>query len=64
MSRSVKVIASQSVKFFNWCFPSGINDWLIENDALVFYRGYHTEDFFNSSISQVSNDSLVLLYKV
>ncbi|WP_178990193.1 hypothetical protein [Winogradskyella schleiferi] len=58
----VKLMKSESANYFPWCFPSGVNGWLIENDLLTFYRGYDTNDFIVYPISEMNNDSIVFLY--
>ena len=59
----VKLVESESAAFFSWCFPSGVNGWLIENDSLHYYRGYNTDDFISYPIVEINNDSIFFLYR-
>ncbi|KGL61225.1 hypothetical protein [Polaribacter sp. Hel1_33_49] len=57
----VKLVESESASFFHWCFPSGVNGWLIENDTLQYYRGFNTDDFISYPIIEINNDSIYFL---
>ena len=59
----VKLVQSKSAKYFPWCFPSGVNGWLVENNLLTFYRGMGSDDFIAYPIIEINNDSVFFLYK-
>ncbi|TNJ47166.1 hypothetical protein [Allotamlana fucoidanivorans] len=59
----VKLVESESASYFPWCFPSGVNGWLIEDELLTYYRGYDTNDFITYPIIEINNDSIFFLYK-
>ncbi|MCQ0112772.1 hypothetical protein [Zhouia amylolytica] len=59
----VKLVTSESAKYFSWCFPSGVNGWLVENNNLTYYRGYDTNDFIAYPIMEINNDSIFFLYR-
>jgi len=58
----VKLVKSESGIYFPWCFPSGVNGWLIENGLLTYYRGFNTNDFLSYPIMEINNDSIFFMY--
>ena len=59
----VKLVESESAVYFGWCFPTGVNGWLIENDSLHYYKGYNTDDFISYPIVEINNDSIFFLVR-
>lgn len=59
---NTKLMESESARYFDWCFPSGVNGWVIRNDTLFFYRGYNTEDYIPYPIVELNNDSIFFQY--
>ena len=60
---NTKLMQSESAVYFNWCFPSGVNGWVINHDTLFFYRGYNPEDYIPYPIIELNSDSLFFQFK-
>ena len=58
----IKLVKPEASHFFDTCFPIGLGGWLIENDSLIYYRGYFIDDILKYPIEELNSDSLVFAY--
>jgi hypothetical protein len=60
-SKPLVKLAVSEAAYFHWCFPSGVNGWIIKNDTLHYYRGFDTNDFISYPIVEINSDSIFFL---